>query len=111
MNKDELYTNLDHLENDLKRLLDQVGIMKQELTEIVDDLEVENQHVRERLQKLELEQAQPALKEDHNEQLSNSRRQLEELYAEGYHICPSSYGAKRVGECLFCNDILYNNHK
>lgn len=109
MNKDELYTHLDHLEDDLKRLLEQVGVMKQELTEIVDDLEVENQHVRERLQKLELEQSQKNKKVNREEHLSNSRQQLKELYAEGYHICPPSYGAKRTGECLFCNDVIYNS--
>lgn len=109
MNKDELYTHLDLLEDDLRRLLAQVGVMKQELTKMVDDLEIENQHVRDRLQKLELDQQIQEDQQVKEDQLSNSRQQLEELYSEGYHICPSYYGAKRDGECLMCDGILYNH--
>lgn len=31
---------------------------------------------------------------------------LEEMYREGYHICPMAFSEKRTGGCLFCAAML-----
>lgn len=31
---------------------------------------------------------------------------LTELYNEGYHICHFSFGERRKGDCLFCQQLL-----
>ncbi|BDR58772.1 initiation control protein YabA [Xylocopilactobacillus apicola] len=31
---------------------------------------------------------------------------LKEMYQQGLHICSGFYGDKRVGECLFCLEVL-----
>ncbi len=36
---------------------------------------------------------------------------LVNLYKEGYHICPLSFGEKRKGDCLFCLRLVDNNYK
>lgn len=35
-----------------------------------------------------------------------TRANLEELYRDGYHICPVAYGRLRDAECLFCVNFL-----
>lgn len=43
-------------------------------------------------------------KETRGEGYSN----LLHLYQEGYHICHSSYGDRRKGDCLFCQKLIDN---
>ncbi|MEC9491062.1 MAG: initiation control protein YabA [Halanaerobiales bacterium] len=36
---------------------------------------------------------------------------LIDIYDEGYHVCPLSFGEKRKGDCLFCLNLLENQGK
>lgn len=36
---------------------------------------------------------------------------LSQLYDEGYHICPMSFGRMREEDCLFCLNFLRNKGK
>lgn len=110
MNKRDLYQSLNEIERDLQKLLMQVSVMKDELTDVVENLEIENQHVRDRLQELS-ESSNEKETINHKSQIG-----LEKLYHEGYHVCQERYGAKleNINDgCIFCLDVIdeLNNGK
>lgn len=109
MDKQELYQSLETVEVQLQDALLQVQAMKEMLTSVVNNLELENKYVRERLQELEKMQVPTVQKEEDASARSQVQENLNHLYEDGFHICPSSYGAKREGECMFCLEILYRD--
>ena len=112
MNKRELYDSFEELEKQTKFTLSQIERIKAEMGKVIEknaELEIENQHLREHLH--EIEQKQKANKE--GTELSKSRKNLEKLYEEGFHVCnvDNMYGSRRVNDepCVFCQDVIYGD--
>lgn len=41
--------------------------------------------------------------------LSTSRKNLENIYEEGFHVCYDLYGSRRANDepCAFCLEVIY----
>ena len=112
MNKRELYDSFEELEKQTKFTLSQIERIKAEMGKVIEknaELEIENQHLREHLHKIE--KKQKGNKE--GTELSKSRKNLEKLYEEGFHVCnvDNMYGSRRVNDepCVFCQDVIYGD--
>ena len=112
MNKRELYDSFEELEKQTKFTLSQIERIKAEMGKVIEknaELEIENQHLREHLH--EIEQKQKGNKQ--GTELSKSRKNLEKLYEEGFHVCnvDNMYGSRRVNDepCVFCQDVIYGD--
>lgn len=112
MNKRELYDSFEELEKQTKFTLSQIERIKAEMGKVIEknaELEIENQHLREHLH--EIEQKQKGNNE--GTELSKSRKNLEKLYEEGFHVCnvDNMYGSRRVNDepCVFCQDVIYGD--
>ena len=112
MNKRELYDSFEELEKQTKFTLSQIERIKAEMGKVIEknaELEIENQHLREHLH--EIEQNKKGNKE--GTELSKSRKNLEKLYEEGFHVCnvDNMYGSRRVNDepCVFCQDVIYGD--
>lgn len=104
MNKRELYDSFDDMKTQAMTVAGMIENVKNEMARIIErnaELEIENQHLRERLQELEHKKGG----------LSKSRRNLEKLYDEGFHVCnvDNMYGSRRIDDepCVFCQDMIY----
>ncbi|MFW5991612.1 MAG: initiation-control protein YabA [Halanaerobiaceae bacterium] len=71
--------------------------------EIMQQLYTENKELRQENKELR-EIVFVQKKEGRGEGYSN----LLHLYQEGYHICHSSFGDRRKGDCLFCQKLIDN---
>ena len=109
MDKKALYDGLSQLQLELQAAADQVQHLQQQIASVIEhdaEVEIENQHLREHLQELQKNA------EDRSSgavELSKSKLNLENLYEEGFHVCPTYYGQRRINDepCLFCQDIIY----
>ena len=106
--QEEKSLSIEQVEATCIQLLEEINVLKKEYERTISNLETENQHLRERLYDLDHLQEETK-EEEHSELLSRSRRNLEKLYEEGYHVCQASYGGKREDSCMFCLGILYPN--
>lgn len=105
-----MYDNFDQLGQKADELRLLIGNTQDSLSSLVEknaELEIENQHLRERLQELE----DKTTTKGTTAGLSKSRRNLEKLYEEGFHVCnvDNMYGSRRVNDepCVFCQDVIY----
>lgn len=113
MDKRELANSIDEIEAQARMLLQNIEAIKKEMEKIVEknaELEIENQHIHERLQELAAKDKSRGPKE-----LSKSRKNLEKLYEEGFHVCnvDNMYGSRRLNDepCVFCQDVIYGERK
>lgn len=109
MSKTDLYERLLTIEQQAKLTFDGITEMKEVLSQVLEEnveLEIENKHLREHLQEL---QPTTATTKDSTHGLSKSKQNLQNLYEEGFHICPYFYGSRRENNepCAFCNDVIY----
>lgn len=111
MEMNDWYQTFEQLEQEMIQLTEQFVKVKESTQQKIENLEMENQHLRERLADLEDLQEQET-ETAQTEVLSRSRRNLEKLYEEGYHVCQANYGSRRDEDdsCLFCVDVIYNDH-
>ncbi|MSD84079.1 DUF972 family protein [Lactobacillus curvatus] len=110
MSKD-LYEQLSDIEQQAKLTFEGLSEMKAVLAAVLEknaELKIENKHLREHLQELEPATTAQTGKEG-AQSLSKSIQNLQNLYEEGYHICPRFYGSRREDNepCIFCNDVIY----
>ena len=112
MDKRELYDNIENMEEMSRDVQAMLASVKEEMTRIIEknaELEIENQHLRERLHELEQKKTQETSNEEAG--LSKSRKNLEKLYEEGFHVCnvDNMYGSRRINDepCVFCQDVIY----
>ncbi|WP_262315716.1 DNA replication initiation control protein YabA [Lacticaseibacillus parakribbianus] len=112
MEKKDLYDGFLQLEHETSAILAQLAALKTDMATVLEknaELEIENRHLREHLEELQKSS-------DHKStgavELSKSKLNLENLYEEGFHVCPYMYGQRRVNDepCAFCVDIIYGEH-
>lgn len=101
-----LYDELKEMDTHLTETAAKFSHLHESLIELMEknaELEIENQHLRDRINQI-------TEKTDSNSpRLSKSRKNLEKLYNEGFHVCSSYYGKRRENgeDCIFCTDIIY----
>lgn len=109
MAKRDVYEELKDLQAEMVKMISKFEQVQDEVTQTLEqnaELEIENQHLRE------------VLRSDRNEgvsgnntepPLSKSRKNLEKLYEEGFHVCNFEYGKRRENDepCAFCLDVIY----
>lgn len=110
MTTTNLYDRFFKIVDHAKQLDQEIENIKADLTVVFEknaELEIENKLLRERLAEFEKHETQA---DQQNAGLSRSRQNLENLYEEGFHVCPLFYGAKRQDDepCAFCSEIIYS---
>ena len=88
-----LYKDIVALRDRLAQLLEET----EELAAQAAALEKHNTSLQERLAKGDFQQS--------------GFDALKGIYADGYHICPASFGQVRDEDCIFCLDFLLNKGK
>lgn len=120
MEQKELYDSLVSLEQQAKQYVEQLGIIKEELSRMNQEnhkLRMENQYLRDRLDdKLGQESAEDAVESEENPSgLTKSRLNLENIYEDGFHVCNLFFGKRREEDspCAFCLEVIYGdrNHE
>ncbi len=86
---EEILSTLAYFQEEIQELSNKF----QKLKDITYNLYKENKTLQEENEKLK------GLVFDNKKE---GHATLIELYNEGYHICPLSFGEKRTGDCLFC---------
>ncbi|MBQ1501684.1 MAG: DUF972 family protein [Firmicutes bacterium] len=87
--------------NEFKEWQDKLKALAEEgdaLSERIADLERQNAELRQQLAE--------------NTNGGDGFQALKDIYDDGFHICPGSFGQSREEECLFCLNFLLNKgHK
>ncbi|EHL96653.1 hypothetical protein HMPREF9103_02313 [Lentilactobacillus parafarraginis F0439] len=101
-----LYDELKEMDHRLKVTTAEFSQLHESLVGLMEknaELEIENQHLRDRVNQLTEKMG------NNSPQLSKSRKNLEKLYNEGFHVCSSYYGKRRENgeDCIFCTEIIY----
>ncbi|NVY95972.1 DNA replication initiation control protein YabA [Lactobacillus sp. DCY120] len=107
MTEKDYYAKFEVLQQLSQDLTRELALMKESISQVLEEnaeLKIENEHLRTRLSTVDNK------KED---ELSESRRTLEKLYDQGFHVCTVMYGAHREQqeECAFCLDVIYGERK
>lgn len=100
-----LYDALKEMDTRLNATAVNFSHLHESLIELMEknaELEIENQHLRERVTEITEKVGQ------NSPQLSKSRKNLEKLYNEGFHVCNEYYGKRRENDedCIFFVLIL-----
>ena len=103
VDKSEIYEQFARLSQQTKDLMESIEILSDRMTKVLAEnarLTIENEVIADKhVQKQE-------------EGLSESRKMLQKLYQEGFHVCNDMYG-KRLEpneSCTFCLDAIYGRH-
>ncbi|EOT41863.1 DNA replication initiation control protein YabA [Enterococcus columbae] len=114
LDKRDLYDSIDKFEEDLSAMLNKLQKMKESLQEVVEkntQLELENQKLRDHLRELNRVAQEATPTEKIKQDLSISRKNLEKIYEEGFHVCYDLYGSRRANDepCAFCLEVIYRD--
>ncbi|MEF3312799.1 DNA replication initiation control protein YabA [Paenibacillus sp. GYB004] len=116
MEKKDLFTHMQQLEDQVGGIHQYIGELKQEIVQLLEEnkrLTIENQQLRKLLRRdpeppeivQEQEQTDKAAKEAPI--VGEGYDNLARLYQEGFHICNVHYGHLRTEkDCLFCLSFL-----
>ncbi len=112
MNKNEIFSQVTFIEEQIGELYKQLGQLKEKIVVLIEEnhnLTIENERLRHRLENniepAEAESGSIASKE--NAAISEGYDNLARLYHEGFHVCNLHYGSLRTdGDCLFCLSFL-----
>ncbi|KRM18316.1 initiation-control protein [Ligilactobacillus hayakitensis DSM 18933 = JCM 14209] len=112
MDKRELFNSFENLTDKTKNMVTQIAELETAVNQILEknvELEIENQHLRARLKELEPKSKNTKM----GTGLSKSRKNLEKLYEEGFHVCNEEdmFGTRRFNDepCVFCQDVIYGD--
>ncbi|MFW6273559.1 MAG: initiation-control protein YabA [Halanaerobium sp.] len=101
----EILSSLAHFQEQIEAL----SLRFHKLKDITYQLYQENEELQR-----ENEELRGLLFEYQGDDLLNKKEgysNLINIYDEGYHVCPLSFGEKRKGDCLFCLNLLENQGK
>lgn len=108
LDKSDIYERFAEVTRQTKDLVESMEVLSEKLSLVLAEnakLAIENDHLHE------------VIKQQHREQkkegLSDSRKMLQRLYQEGFHVCNDMYG-KRLEKneaCTFCLDAIYGRHQ
>ena len=107
VDKGNLYDRLNVITQQTKALVENMEILQEHMNSVLKEnaeLTIENNHLREMM-------AQQNFKAD--EGLSDSRKNLQKLYQEGFHVCNEYYGKRLEDDesCTFCLDVIFNDQR
>lgn len=107
--KQELFTKIDNMEEQIGHTYAGFGILKKTIIALIEEnqrLHIENQQLRGLLKKSEIEDTHERKGSDALS-VGEGYDNLARLYNEGFHICNVYFGHLRTeGECLFCFSFL-----
>lgn len=89
-----LSEQLAAMQTTLQQLSSELAAMQTQVAK----LEEENERLRQRIT--------PVIKK--NQDTAGGQKALQQLYEEGYHVCPAYFGREHDGGCLFCMEVLKN---
>ncbi|MCG7194249.1 DUF972 family protein [Fructilactobacillus sanfranciscensis] len=96
---------MDKLSVQFKQMVTKIGELREQINAVLEEnseLKIENEHLRELLEN-------SGKKNEGVQELSKSKKLLEKLYNQGFHVCNESYGKRRLQDesCIFCTQIIY----
>ncbi|MFV9511749.1 DNA replication initiation control protein YabA [Tepidibacillus sp. LV47] len=111
MGKEEIFSQVTYIEEQIGELYQELGQLKQKLVVLLEEnhkLELENERLRQRLnqQVTEANETKSTNKKG-KVSIGEGYDNLARLYQEGFHVCNVHYGHLRTeGDCLFCLSFL-----
>ncbi|KRL08498.1 hypothetical protein FD09_GL001599 [Schleiferilactobacillus perolens DSM 12744] len=111
--EEDLYHELLALKESAENTLALANKMTDEVADLTEknaELRIENVNLRNRLEELSKPEGTT---NQTKEGLSKSKKNLEKLYEQGYHVCTVLYGSRRENneDCAFCLDVIYGDRK
>lgn len=91
--------NLSEQLTAMQETLQTLSAELEQIRQQVTKLEEENDRLRQRITPVVLNEEQNT---------AGGHNALQQLYDEGYHICPPYFGKEHDGGCLFCMEVLKN---
>lgn len=101
----ERFNNITKQTKDLVASMEELQTMMTAILEENAELSIENEHLHQMIRQ--------GHQKKNKDGLTDSRRNLQKLYQEGFHVCNEYYG-KRLDQddsCAFCLDAIYGRHE
>ncbi|KRL76893.1 hypothetical protein FC17_GL001557 [Secundilactobacillus paracollinoides DSM 15502 = JCM 11969] len=106
----DVYDYLKNMQSEMAQMTNKFADLQDKVTATLEqnaELKIENQHLRDLIKSTH--DAETLSDNGKEPQLSKSRKNLEKLYEEGFHVCNYEYGKRRENNepCAFCVEVIY----